>query len=463
MTADRAGSRRVVRLRPRSAPLDSWVGVAAWLLSRSFMTYVFVVQARFIRGDVVYYFTSIGDSALASPDDLAHSLVEYPVPVVWIMQVLRWVAGPSQDVYVFLFALCLVGLDALCSWLLWTRVSRLSGLLWMLFIFLIGPLVWFRIDLIPAVCVLLALLLLERRPRLAGAAIALGAATKLWPALLIVPMLGLHRTGRRRGLGFLVTGLAIGLTSLVSEGFVRSASPLTWQSARGLQVESIWAAPLMLARLGTDGGNWVVRLSQYNAYEVFGPSVDTWTSVAGAAMVMLILLVAVLGWLIALGGVGLPGHSLRIAGADVRRHDRELAITLATLAIVCGVIVANKTFSPQYMIWLAGPFAVLIATQLRSSDRRHAAIMLVLGLVAAGLTQFEFPLNYAALVRSTDPGVAVTVVLAARNLLMVVLTIHSSTLALRAAWRVGLVHRGSEASTSAGAAPEQLEALEVPS
>ena len=451
-----------LRLRPRTDPLQDWVGVVCWLLSRSVMTYVFVVQTSFVRADVLYYFTSIDHTSMTSPDDLAHALVEYPVPVVWIMQMLRAVSGPSKDVYVFLFALCLAVLDALCSWMLWTRVSRLSSLLWMAFIFLIGPLAWFRIDLIPAVCVLIALRELERRPRIAGAAIALGAATKLWPALLIVPMLGLpilcsrqgegpglpgnraglpglpgNRAGLRRGAGFLAFGLAAGLSSLVTEGLTRSASPLTWQSGRGLQVESIWATPVMLARLGQSGDQWEVRLSRYNAYEIFGPHVEALTGLASAAMVALIALVAVLGWLIVLGGVGLPRHSLRMAGAERRRRDRTLAITLSTLAIVAGVIVANKTFSPQYMIWLAGPFAVLIATQLRSKDRHHAAVMLVLGLVAAALTQLEFPLNYAALVRPHDPGIGVTLILAIRNGLMVVLAVYSSVLAVRAAWRVG--------------------------
>ncbi|MFZ2624790.1 MAG: hypothetical protein WAX29_06050 [Propionibacterium sp.] len=463
MTSTRLSRMRAFWLRPRSSPLDDWIGVVAWLLSRSVMAYVFAVQTRFIRADVVYYFTSIDGSAITSRDDLAHSLVEYPVPVVWIMQLLRTLSGPSEDVYVFLFALCLVALDALCCWLLWTRISRLSSVLWMLFIFLIGPLVWFRIDLIPAVCVLLALKELGRRPRFAGAAIAVGAATKLWPALLIVPMLGWHPAGRRRGIGFLATGLVIGGASLFTEGFARSASPLTWQSARGLQVESIWATPLMIARLGSGGDDWTVRLSQYNAYEIFGPSVDAWTSAATVAMVVLIVLVAVLGWLIVLGGLGLPGHSLRLAGADGRRRDRELAITLSTLAIVCGVIVANKTFSPQYMIWLAGPFAMLIATQLRSKDRRHAMIMLVLGLVAAALTQFVFPLNYAALVQSTDPGAVVTVVLAIRNLIMVVLTVYASTLALRAAWRVGLARREPGVIHEPGLAVRAPGSLEVAS
>ncbi|MFT8394563.1 glycosyltransferase 87 family protein [Propionibacterium sp.] len=426
--------------RPRVKPLDDWLGLVAWMVSRSLMVYVFVTQTRFISDDVQYYFTSIDSDVWTATGDLSHSLVEYPVPVVWIMQAVRLVSGPSENVYVFTFALLLAAMDVTCCWVLWTRVSRLSSGLWMLFTFLIGPLVWFRIDLIPAVCVLVALKELERRPRLAGGAIALGAATKLWPALLIVPMLGLHRTGRRRGLGFLVTGLAIGLASLATEGFVRSASPLTWQSARGLQVESVWATGLMLARLGPHGHDWVVHLSRFNAYEIYGPGTGAWTTAANVSMIVLIVLVVVLGWFIGLGGIGLPRHTLAAAGAHSGRRDRELAITLSTLAIVCGVIIANKTFSPQYMIWLTGPFAVLIAAQLRSEDRRHAIIMLVLGLVAAGLTQFEFPLNYSGLVQTATPGITVTVVLAVRNVLMVVLTVYASVLALRASWRVGLVH-----------------------
>ena len=58
-------------------------------------------------------------------------------------------------------------------------------------------------------------------------------------------------------------------------------------------------------------------------------------------------------------------------------------------------------------------------------------------LCCAALTQLVFPLNYSALVRATDPGVAVSVLLVARNALMCVLAGHSAAQALSGAWRLG--------------------------
>ena len=44
----------------------------------------------------------------------------------------------------------------------------------------------------------------------------------------------------------LAAGLAV--TALLTGGWTRLISPLRWQSDRGLQIESLWATPLMLIR-----------------------------------------------------------------------------------------------------------------------------------------------------------------------------------------------------------------------
>ncbi len=107
----------------------------------------------------------------------------------------------------------------------------------------------------------------------------------------------------------------------------------------------------------------------------------------------------------------------------------------ALLAIIVGVIVANKAFSPQCAMWLAtgdacGPRAP--GPVLQAARR-----VTIMALAAAGLTQLVFPLNYTALV-GDHPGGFVTTVLVARNLVMVGLALHCTRHALRAAWRVGL-------------------------
>ncbi len=145
---------------------------------------------------------------------------------------------------------------------------------WILFVTLLGPLAYFRFDMAPAVLAGAGALLARRRPALAGALIAFGAALKLWPALLVLPLLGVDR--KARALGHRLRchrRLCLALSSLAVGGWQRLLSPLSWQSDRGLQVESLAASPLMWLRTAQDGGGWIVGLSRYNAYEIVGPGV----------------------------------------------------------------------------------------------------------------------------------------------------------------------------------------------
>ena len=68
---------------------------------------------------------------------------------------------------------------------------------WLLFVFLIGALCYLRFDMLPAVLAGGALLAARRRPWVTGALTGLGAAIKLWPALLIPSFLSYRRTANR--------------------------------------------------------------------------------------------------------------------------------------------------------------------------------------------------------------------------------------------------------------------------
>ena len=146
---------------------------------------------------------------------------------------------------------------------------------WLIFVPLIGPLAYLRFDMLPAVLAGGALLAARRKPWVTGALTGLGAAIKLWPALLIGAFLSYRSDRRPAGVAFVVVGFGLALISLIFGGWSRLISPLTWQSDRGLQIESIWATPLMLARAARPD-HWIVDISQYQAYEIFGPGVDAW-------------------------------------------------------------------------------------------------------------------------------------------------------------------------------------------
>ena len=392
----------------------------AWAATRAFMVYAWWITSQYIMNDVSYYYLQ-----MANPD--ASALVEYPTPILWLMRFIHFITHGSYDSFFNLVVCVMVMLDAFVTVMLFWRASALAAGYWVVFLALLGPIMWFRIDLIPAAAVTLGLLVLATRPQAGGALLALGAATKIWPALLILPALGRTPQARRRSLGFGVTGAALALASLAFNGWGRSISPITWQDRRGLQIESISATWAMI-RHATPAGRVEVAYTPYHAYQVTGAGVTGAETVADWLMVVAVVYAVVIAVLLVV-------PALRDGAGAADRPGVGNAILLAGAATIAAMITANKTFSPQYLIWLAGPLSLLLVDAKPASQRRWSIATAVLGCVVAGLTQLIFPLNYNALL--SDPGSPqITSLLVARNLLMVVLTLLLMTWAARTAWHV---------------------------
>ena len=410
-------------MKPRNRNLLLWAGVGvglAWVGSRIVMAIIWWQRCQYIASDVAYYFQQMRQPA-------ATALAEYPTPILWLMRLLHWLSGGDYGVFLDLVIVLMVLLDALVTVALFWRASPLAAAYWVVFLALLGPIIWFRIDLIPAACVTLGLLVLSRRPRLSGALLALGAATKLWPALLILPSAGRDKAARRRLLGFAATGAAIAALSLVLDGWGRSVSPIGWQSERGLQIESLAATWPMILHASRP---WAVTVSMspFHAYEVFGQGVAAGLVVASVLMVVAVCLTGLLTALLAVWPSLHPSPA-----ADKGRH--AYAVLLAATAVVAAMIAANKTFSPQYLIWLAGPLGLVLARAKTPGERRAGAAAGLLGCVAAGLTQAVFPLAYGGLLTNPLGSAGVTALLVARNAVMATLTVLLMVWALRAAWR----------------------------
>ncbi|WP_316667612.1 glycosyltransferase 87 family protein [uncultured Propionibacterium sp.] len=429
-------------LSPDDGPI--WLALF-WALSRVVMLCLWQALCSYIRNDVNYYALSVAGHPVPVLSDLTDVLGEYPTPLVWLIQLLEAPSGGSVDLYVLLFALTTAIVDGACCMALYRRESVRAAWVWAICGALLGPLLWFRLDIAPALCVLGALHQMRRRPALAGALLALGAGFKLWPALLILPALGRGRAARRRGAGFAITGAALALLSLVTSGFGRTVSPLSWQSERGLQIESIWATPLMVARgLGATGVS--VSFSRFKAYEVFASSVDGWITAAGISMIVLIVLTLVLSSMIVLR----PGHRGPGRGADPLddAERREWAVQLAVLAITAGWIVVNKALSPQYMVWLFGPLAIISSNLTRPGRTAAARRLVAVGLVSVALTQLVYPLTYNGIIAAADPSIGSTMILVLRNLSVIGLTVMAWAEAFRAARRPR--SRGSRSSRGGG-------------
>jgi hypothetical protein len=384
---------------------SGWTYAALWAISRAFISYEWSHFASFIVGDVNYYLSQITNSTSWSS-----SLVEYPTPVAWAMELLRALTGGDSGAFVWAFAISMLALDAAMARLTW-RLSnprwRIPAILtWIVFVVFMGPIAYFRFDMAPAVLAGAGAFLYKRRPALAGSLIACGAALKLWPALLVLPLLGLGRRGTRSAVGFGITGGALALTSLVFGGWERLLSPLTWQSNRGLQVESLAATPLMWLRSASRGRDWQVGLSVYNAFEITGPGVQVALQIASVATLLGFLLAIIIG--------------VRAAWT-VKRTPRTVAAVM--LAIILIMIDVNKTLSPQYILWLGGPLAALIGGS--EDDSRPTlswpVFWALISFVLAFLTQVVYPLSYSQIVYGTGVPQAVAD-LVLRNVLLVPFT-----------------------------------------
>jgi hypothetical protein len=194
-------------------------------------------------------------------------------------------------------------------------------------------------------------------------------------------------------------------------------SPLTWQSDRGLQIESIWAIPLMIARTIRPQG-WTVELSRYHAYEIFGPGVGFWVLASNLATLIGLAVLAVLFV-----------RAFRAAGST------PVAVGFLILTTIAVMIVTNKTLSPQYLLWLGGPAAALLLLRDRATAQERRAIRrtaYALVLLAV-LTHLVFPLLYPSLLgrQGYTMMVLATVVTAARNLALLAFTGYVGRLAWR--------------------------------
>jgi hypothetical protein len=381
---------------------DARSTLLAWLVSRALTLTLMVSVEPSVVGDVSYYSRSLR-ALFFHGGGIRETFQEYPLPVFGVL-VPPFLVGLANPVaFTVLFVASMLAADGAFSWLLWRASGRMRSealTFWLWFVPLVGPTAYFRFDLVPAVLAGGAVLALMRRPALCGALTAIGAALKLWPALML-PIFLLGRTNRRRVLvSFLATGGVLGVVSLLVGGPGRLLSPLRWQANRGLQIESVAAGPLMLVRMFDPKGPWDAPLSLYKARELTGPGVSAFLTVSTVLTVGGIVLLVVLWNRARLA----PTVTVEILGW----------LLVATAAVIT---VTNKVLSPQYVLWLAGPLAALAVRTAGDPDvRRAMRLMLVIGV----LTQLNYPLLYPWTVNGHFPVQIGTLVLELRNALLVV-------------------------------------------
>jgi hypothetical protein len=308
----------------------------------------------------------------------------------------------------------MLAVDALFAWGLWrgagARMSR--GLwLWLAVFPALGPLMVTRYDIVPAALAGSALLALAAaRPAAAGALASLGAGFKLWPAAgfaaLLVP--GERKSRARVLVGIFSVLVALALATVAAAGWPRLWSPFVLQSERGLQLEAIVALPLLWARYVYADGRWTVQQDEVlcKCHQLSGPGVDVALQLTFPALLIAAAFVAIL--------------HLRAFAAPAAARTAAVAALLTALSLVAWLVTA-RVFSPQYMIWLAAPLAVLGTL----SGAPLARLDLAFVVAAALLTHLIYPLGYEAVLVERHPLQPIFLVIATlRDALVVALGVR---------------------------------------
>ena len=273
-----------------------------------------------------------------------------------------------------LMALC--GVGALAAMALALRALRASpdGTAAALGFFALAPLalgsvILYRYDLWPAALTVAGLAgILAGRERLGFAALGVGIAAKLFPAVVVPPALAyVWRTrGRRAALLCLLCALAAVAVFVVP--FLAIAPHGLWESirrqaARPLQIESLGSAILLA---GHHLGGLDLDVVTSHGSQNLGGSLPAALGLAETVLLGLALLGI---WAAAVRGPQRPERLVRYAAASVTAF-----------------VAFDKVLSPQFMIWLI-PLVPLVR------GRRGLAASALLGL-ALLLTQLWFPIRY---------------------------------------------------------------------
>ena len=385
-----------------------------WLGSRVLVLGCLFGPESRVVSDVVYFSRSIRDMHAVG---LELTMPEYPLPAVGAMALLWLIASLMGSTMLFgpLMVLCCVLLDALYTAVLsrTTGSGRRAALtLWLAAVPALGGLTYARFDLIPAMLVGLVVLLAGTHPRRAALCVAVATSVKLWPALLI-PTAFLRTASRWRYSSVVaVIGVAAAGSTIALAGWTRLFSPLTYQADRGLQVESVAATPVMMARVVYPAG-WKIFFSDFKANEITGAAVPLLERAADIATLVLALGLGLMWWR---------------AWRRTTRLTPETLIWMSLMA-VSGFMAAGKVLSPQYFLWLMPAAAAALAITSRQDQALRRWGLLV--VVASALTHALYPWLARDLLQGGEISLLAVALLLLRNAILIWLFADSCRQTLR--------------------------------
>lgn len=302
--------------------------------------------------------------------------------------------------------------------------AQVNCLLWwsLAFLVLMGELVTSRFDHIVVTCILLSTLAFGHALRkkgtqslisfaLFGFITSIGVLTKIVPGLILISALlfllvSHKKTPRWAPAIASVTGLGVGLIFL-NAGFYAIFGPGYWESFtyhmdRGIQVESVYAGILLLARIA--GLATVTHDVSFGSVNVAFSHTDVVKLISPFLFLGIVVVLVRRVW----------HYRLPEGQGEEPEHLVCSQIILLTLILLLAFMLTNKVFSPQYMIWVGPLMALLVAVH---SNMRRIGVMV---LIATSMTQAIYPHLYEFL-NQFHP--ALVILLNLRNALLLVILI----------------------------------------
>jgi hypothetical protein len=342
--------------------------------------------------------------------------VQYPpglLPFILAPETLRDLLSYRTSLIGLMFIVDALGLIGLVL-IAYRHGSLLGPWIWVIAIPLIGPLVYLRLDLVPAVATIWAVERLSRGAWAgAGAWLGLGTAAKLYPALLL-PAAFICSPKRRRFLvgACVVPALALLPFVLSPRGLIHYV--LEYHAGRGVHIESSWGLLLLVSsKLG-------LNVSVGFSAESFNVLSPLSSAVRILAVISTLLTIGVASWF----------------AARVLRRGDVVGLTGLMYATLAMSIALSTVFSPQFILWMLAPGAAALCST--GTSLRMPVLLLV---PIAALTQWLYPFEYGHLLAVDARGL---LLLALRDLLV----LASALLAFVLLWK----NRNSKSRSTSGLA-----------
>lgn len=287
---------------------------------------------------------------------------------------------------------------------------------WLAIVVLLAPVSMLRLEGFSAPLAIAGLVVLLRRPAVAGALIAAATWIKVWPAAIAAAAVTVASTRLRIILGGIAVTAVVAATVVLYGGGSNLLSFATIQGDRSLQLEAPVATPWVWATVLGIPGSQIQQNYVLATREVAGPGAHLAGEIVGWLMPISFVVIVLLLW---------RARRLAVSQNRLSPQLEQKLVLSGSFALTAALIVFNKVGSPQYMMWLAPIVAVGLAVA-PAAWKRPAQWM----AATCFLTTLVFPILYMPLI---DGHPFAAFVLLARNAMVVGLFVW----AVVALWRAG--------------------------